>query len=390
MSAPLDFNALTRAGAEALNRRDPTSARPLFEQVTAARPSDVGAWIGLALACRDLGDDPGQIAALDRVLGANPGHLPALLMKADHFAKTGDGRAAKTFYRAVVDRAPPLETLSPHLRSEVIRAQRQAAHYAQTFDAYLHEAISAVGFDPATSSRRFAQSLDLLLGKKEVYLQQPRAFYFPELPQRQFYERSEFPWVAQVEAQAGAIREELLALADDEGAFEPYIRSDSGRPPRDYGGLADNLDWSAFYLIRNGAEVEAAATRCPRTMEALAAAPLFKSPGRTPSALFSRLRPRTRIPPHTGQTNACLICHLPLIVPSGCGLRVGNETRHWTPGQALIFDDSIEHEAWNDSDQPRVVLLFEIWRPELTADERTLVAATLSSVASYDAARSAR
>jgi aspartate beta-hydroxylase len=388
--APTDLNALTRAGAEALNRREPAAARSLFEKVTAARPSDISAWIGLALACRDLGDDARQIAALDRALAVNPGHLPALLMKADYFAKTGDGRAAKSFYRAAVDRAPPLETLSPQLRSEVARAERQAAQYVQTFDAHLHDAITAAGFDPANSSSRFAQSLDLLLGKKQLYLQQPRAFYFPELPQRQFYERAEFAWLAQLEARTDDIRDELLALAGDEEAFQPYIRSDSGRPPMDYGGLADNLDWSAFYLIKFGARVEAAAARCPRTMEALAAAPLFWSPGRTPSALFSRLRPGTRIPPHTGHTNACLICHLPLIVPPDCGLRVGNETRRWTPGETLIFDDSIEHEAWNGSDQQRVVLLFEIWRPELTADERTLVAATLSSVAAYDTARSAR
>jgi aspartyl/asparaginyl beta-hydroxylase (cupin superfamily) len=78
-----------------------------------------------------------------------------------------------------------------------------------------------------------------------------------------------------------------------------------------------------------------------------------------------------------------LICHLPLIVPDGCGLRVGAEVRHWSEGEALIFDDSIEHEAWNTSDALRVVLLFDIWRPELSADERELVAATLAAVASY-------
>jgi aspartyl/asparaginyl beta-hydroxylase (cupin superfamily) len=74
---------------------------------------------------------------------------------------------------------------------------------------------------------------------------------------------------------------------------------------------------------------------------------------------------------------------LPLIVPEGCGLRVGNETRAWREGEALIFDDSIEHEAWNTSDRVRVVLLFDIWRPELTEGERKLVAALMAAVGSF-------
>ena len=70
-------------------------------------------------------------------------------------------------------------------------------------------------------------------------------------------------------------------------------------------------------------------------------------------------------------------------MPEGCGLRVGNETRGWTPGEALIFDDSIEHEAWNTSERLRVVLLFDIWRPELSREERVLVAALLAAVGAY-------
>ena len=74
------------------------------------------------------------------------------------------------------------------------------------------------------------------------------------------------------------------------------------------------------------------------------------------------LAPHTRIPAPTGVTNARLIVHAPLIVPQGCGFRVGNETRAWEPGKPFVFDDTIEHEAWNDSDQTRVVLIFDISR----------------------------
>jgi aspartyl/asparaginyl beta-hydroxylase (cupin superfamily) len=89
--------------------------------------------------------------------------------------------------------------------------------------------------------------------------------------------------------------------------------------------------------------------------------------------MFSLLKPRTRIPAHNGVTNVRLVTHLPLIVPEGCGFRVGNQTREWVPGKAWVFDDTIEHEAWNDSEQLRVVLIFDVWHPHLTPAERALV-----------------
>lgn len=381
-----DLGQLGRAGADALNRGDPAAARPLFEQIVAARPADTEAWFGLAFACRGLEDGAGQLNALDRVLALDPRHLPALLLKADHYAAVGDIRSAGAFYRAAVSRAPPLATLTPHLRSEVHRAEQISAQYSRRYEAHLRAELSKAGFDPASSSRRFSQSLDLLLGKKQIYLQSPTSFYFPELPQRQFYERDEFPWLAELEARTDHIREELLDVTRDERAFQPYVQSNASRPPMDYGDLLDNLDWSAFFLIQSGAEVAQNAARCPRTMTALRPAPLCRAPGRTPSVLFSLLRPGTRIPAHTGEINARLICHLPLIVPEGCGLRVGNEVRSWVEGEALIFDDTMEHEAWNNSGRLRVVLLFEIWRPELTPDERELVSALLAAVDTYGAA----
>ena len=99
--------------------------------------------------------------------------------------------------------------------------------------------------------------------------------------------------------------------------------------------------------------------------------------------LFSLLRPGARIPPHSGLVNTRLICHLPLIVPPHCALRVGNDVRVPVEGKAWLFDDTVEHEAWNQSEKPRVILLFEIWRPELTEQERSLVAAMFEAIDSY-------
>jgi aspartyl/asparaginyl beta-hydroxylase (cupin superfamily) len=147
--------------------------------------------------------------------------------------------------------------------------------------------------------------------------------------------------------------------------------------------LANNPDWSACFLWKNGEPVPENADACPKTLAALERAPLTRIPGRAPSILFSLLRPGVRIAPHTGFINARLICHLPLIVPPRCGFRVGNDVREWVKGKAWVFDDTIEHEAWNLSDETRVVLIFDVWRPELTDEERGLVAALIEAVDTY-------
>jgi aspartyl/asparaginyl beta-hydroxylase (cupin superfamily) len=165
--------------------------------------------------------------------------------------------------------------------------------------------------------------------------------------------------------------------------LEPYIQSGGDVPLGDQHSLLNSLDWSAFFLYKSGKLVEENAAQCPKTMAALANAPLLNVKGRDPMALFSVLKPGVRIAPHHGFLNSRLICHLPLIVPPGCFLRVGNDTRQVRKGEAWVFDDSIEHEAWNSSDQPRVILIFDIWRPELTDEERRLVAALLEAVDSY-------
>jgi aspartyl/asparaginyl beta-hydroxylase (cupin superfamily) len=153
--------------------------------------------------------------------------------------------------------------------------------------------------------------------------------------------------------------------------------------------MLNNPKWSAFYLWKHGELVRENAARCSKTVQALAAVPFSQFKNRSPSVLFSLLRPGGHIPPHTGEINARLICHLPLIVPPTCALRVGNDTRAVVEGKAWVFDDTIEHEAWNRSSETRVILLFEIWRPELTPEERALVSAMFEAIEAYGAAPTA-
>jgi len=175
---------------------------------------------------------------------------------------------------------------------------------------------------------------------------------------------------------------------NDNPRFSPYVKSGDARLGQNNQGLYDNDKWSALFLWDYGRLVTENAALFPQTLKALEAAPIPFIAGQAPMALFSKLAPETRIPAHNGLLNARLICHLPIIVPENCGaLRVGNEARSWVEGEMLIFDDSIEHEAWNQSKKERVILLFEVWRPEIDEAERELITTVLQAAAEYNEKR---
>ena len=374
--SPSEARTAVESGITALRAGDARAARQYFDPVVAAGLADVDALLGLAYACGNLGDAAAALAAVDAALKREPRHLRALMLRADLSAAAGDDRAAASFYRAVVKASPSAEQLPLAMRQERERAEAMCQRYAQKFEAQLHQKLDSVG----VASERFKHSLDLLYGRKQIYRQDPRLYYFPELPQIQFYPRADFPWLDRLEAATDEIRSELQSVLQDEAAFAPYVQGAPNRPNLSQGGMLNNPDWSAFYLWKDGAPVPANAARCPRTMEALAEVPLCRMPGRGPAILFSLLRPGARIPAHTGFLNTRLICHLPLIVPPQCGFRVGNDTREWVEGKAWLFDDTIEHEAWNNSKETRVVLLFEVWRPELDEGERAMVSAMFEAI----------
>lgn len=320
-----------------------------------------------------------KAAALDRLLAADPRNVRALIQRADLYAAAGDARSASSFYLTAI-RSAPATGVPRELASELARAKAACERYAIEYRDYLLRSLATKGFDSGRSSARFSQSVDLILGQKRIYLQQPKYYYFPGLPQVQFYERSLFPWFDDVEAALPDIRAELDAILDEPGAFAPYVQGHANRPKKEELGMLNNPAWSAYYLWKNGEPVAENAARFPKTLHALRNVPLAHVPNRSPSILFSLLRPGAHIPPHNGLVNTRLICHLPVIVPGKCRFRVGNETRDWVEGKGWAFDDSIEHEAWNGSDRTRVILLFDVWRPELTEEERRLVVSLFEAI----------
>ena len=372
---------LLRSGVDALRQGRSAEARHNFDKVAQTGRANSQVWLLLATACRADNDNAAAEAALDQLLAAEPRILRGHIMKADCRAAAGDEKGALRFYESAIHLGRD-QQLPPELAAELRRADAEATRLRSGVEAQRETALALRGFPPGTRSPRFQQSLDIIAGRKRIFVQEPTSYYFPGLPQIQFFEREAFDWAAEVEAATDTIREELRQLlATGREGFRPYIQSHVNRPRMDENQLLDSADWSTLFLCENGTPDEAHIARCPATWAAMQAAPLPHITHSGPTVMFSLLRPGARITPHSGVHNARLICHLPLIVPPDCGFRVGNEVRAWEEGKLIIFDDTIEHEAWNDSDQDRVVLIFDVWRPELSEQERREVAALFAGPA---------
>lgn len=359
----------------AMQRRDGAAARRLLSQLAEADTP----WLLLAQACNLEGDDAGEHAALQKQLEADPRHLPALILSGELKIRAGDDRAANSFFQAALNQAAAMPSVPPALHPMLKRAQDFTSKLRAKFEDHLLTQLAQSGL---SRDGRMGTAIDLLLGRKQLYLQQPSSFYFPGLPQRQFYERDEFEWLSEVEALVPQMQAELRAVLAEGQNFAPYVEVSQDRPQAS-NPLINDPSWGAFYFWRNGEIVSENAARSPATMRALELAPMPRIDKRSPIALWSLLKPGTHIQPHHGLLNTRLICHIPLIVPEDCAIRVGNETRAWRAGEALIFDDSFEHEAWNRSEDTRVILLFEIWRPEISDDERTALTAIFETINDY-------
>ena len=367
-------------GIGALQNGDFATARTAFQHVTNSGTSSPQAWLFLAQACEGLDDRETALEALDRVLAADQRNPFALLMKGEIYLRNGDDRAAVSFYRMGIKIADALPQLPGDLTQRVGRAKAAVQAAEGRFERHLEQVLAERGINQVP--QRFAEALAIAAGKQPVYLQEPTNFYYPGLPQAAWYSPHDFPWIGELEAAVPQMRAEIEGVLAEDRGIEPYVQESGDRASRGH-SLLNDVRWSAFHLWKEGELVEENARRVPLTMRLLELPPIPRIKRRSPMALISILRPGTHIPPHNGMLNTRLICHIPLVVPRGCRLRVGAETREVVEGKAMIFDDSFEHEAWNDGDSARAVLLFEMWRPELSDEERVALTAMYEAVTGY-------
>ncbi len=387
--SPAAVDAAGQAGMAALRAGDPATAIAKFQSIVAAGAADTSVWLALSMAYQASGDRKSEIAAVTQVLERDPDNIRANLIKADALVAIGSKRAAMGYYAHLEVLVPETGGLPPAIAAELNRARQAYAKLKQGLSDYLLAEVEKAGFHPARSSRRFGDSLDILTGRKQRYVPTPRAYFFPELPGIEFYDRARFAWLDPVEAATDDICAELMPLLEEGTHFGPYIEVEAEKSSHvvarsDKELISSPEDWTAAYLIRDGKHQTPLAERCPKTLAALDAVPLETIQGRAPFVLFSRLTPGAWIAPHTGFLNSRLVCHLPLLVPDGCWFRVGNQVRLWERGKAWVFDDTIEHEARNQGTGTRVVLIFNIWHPDLTEEERHLVAALMTAVETFE------
>lgn len=377
MNAPMADDAITleQAADRAATSGDPAAASRLLEQAVAQAGDKPGLWIKLSAMRRAGGDLGGALEAVERALAIEPLDFSALLSRAFLLEGTGDPRAGEAFTVAVAQ-APPDESLPKPVASALEHARQRSAEHGAAVERRLRD---AVGMDlPAAERRRVERFISNSARRTRHFHQEPTHFHFPGLPELEFHDLENFPALATLEDEVDAIRSEFEALIAAEAAeMVPYVQYSDHVPLRQWKELNFSRDWTAIHLLQNGRRVDANARHCPRTLEAISRLPQPHVPGASPNAMFSLLAPRTRIPPHTGVANTRLVCHLALIVPPDCGFRVGATTVEWKEGTAFVFDDTIEHEAWNDSDQLRVVLIFDLWPPALGEAERKAVASII-------------
>jgi aspartate beta-hydroxylase len=370
--------SLARHIDDALRRRDLPTALRLLNEAEAARPADAEIKMQKAVVQRVAGDFEGALASLDGALALDPYNFVALLGKGAIVERLAGERQAAPVYRNALKIAPP--QVPPGLAPAVARAQAVIAATADALEAWLGEQLKATGAacsGPAGS--RLAESVAVFSGKARIYNSEPVDLHYPSLPAIPFPDRGQFPWLADLEAATETIRAELTPLLASRAGFDPYIDYPPDVPVNQWGELNRSQKWTSYYLWKDGARQEQAGRDCPRTVALLETLPLCDQPGFAPNVVFSALEPHTHIPPHTGSTNTRLLVHLPLILPGPARFRVGNETRDWKLGEAWVFDDTIEHEAWNDADELRVILILDIWNPLLEPAERQLVSAMLSA-----------
>ena len=307
-------------------------------------------------------------------------------------ARARHDEALLAYYRALIEaqrqgRWLSKATTSPALVARVAHATRYVkAGRRRVFDLMLAPVFERHGRE---ALRRFGECLAIQVGERKAQPEDPRQrpsmLYFPGLASTPYFGRNAFPWFEELERATGAIRDELPAALSRAGQSERVFSNDDAEA-KGLSGDRGAPSWNGFYFYRHGERRDENHALCPRTSAVLDALPLVRIRENAPEVMFSVLTPGTHILPHRGVTNTRVVCHLPLVVPENCALVVGGEEHVWREGTAVAFDDTYEHEAWNRGPDTRVVLIVDVWNPQLTAAERDAVTVIVGAMRDFNKA----
>lgn len=392
---PHDAEALNYLAMVSGEQGNLPEALALLERAAAAHPSDATTWRNLGMCALAAGNPSSAVSAFDKTTALEPSHAAGHLQRGlalERCGRTGD--AAASYLRALAearrigqwlgdDTTPPgLRTLVQHAVAQVRAANREllAGLMAPLLARHGPDAMRRVG-------RMVANYVGDVPERPKDPRQRPTFLYFPGLPATPYLERGLFEWYEALEEATAGIRDEASALLADGERFEAFLGEPSPGAGPSYlaGSGSQRPRWDAHFFWRHGRRYDANCSKAPFTAAQLERLPLGKVPGHGPECLFSILGPGSEIQRHTGVTNTRVVTHLPLIVPSDCAIRVGGVVHAWAPGRCVSFDDTFEHEAWNRSDQTRVILLFDTWNPHLDEAERDAVSQVVTAISAFNA-----
>ena len=330
-------------------------------------PHLVEAHTDLGAALQSLGSHAEALACHDTALALAPDLTEAMRRRAHALQSLGRVAEAMDCYEAVLAQHPDDARSQLGLATALVQSDREdeafvryrnAASLDPTLADHLSQALAAFAQRHKKTAEAGSRRLNRYIGAFLTNYANPRMGAYPGLTSARFHEPARLAGVSVLERNYDAIRAEIEGLAAN--VFHAEAE-----------GLMERGAWDVFLFNERGKKNMENSARCPVITRVIEGSNTV----RTIAGLLyvSKLGPGTRIKPHRGPTNLRLRCHLGIKIPDGdCGLTVGGETRRWQEGKCMVFDDLLEHEAWNHTSQPRIVLILDFWHPDLNSSRSDL------------------
>jgi aspartate beta-hydroxylase len=390
-----DCTPASRAlAALALDRGDIDTAHEHIRDALKFAPQDASLQLTHAQVLAQRGDFAEANVSLESLLSREPDHHVAWLVLGHLRETAGDNHGALRAWYQAVTRAQQAglwlnhSSTDPSIVDVVMRSIEKLRQGRREALFQSFESVRVLHGSPALV--RVERALAAHLGEIDASpidpRQRPKFFYFPDLPAGPYHDPMLQPWAPALRDAWPALRDEALTLLAQDRDFVSFLGLKPGQRADSYvSGSNPNASWDAYFFYRHGQRFDEHHRRCPKTSAVLESIELCRVNRQAPEACFSLLRPQSTIVAHYGVTNTRLVMHLPLIVPEGCALNIIDAgEHHWKPGELMMFDDTFQHEAWNNADAPRLLLLMDCWNPHLTPPEQAAVKLLVEAIDSLE------
>ncbi|NND81134.1 MAG: hypothetical protein HKN50_01765 [Gammaproteobacteria bacterium] len=365
----------TRDGIDtAFAKGDNAEGLRLLREFTESDQADAEAWHRLANVEEQIGSWARAGYAHHQCIQLAPDNPLAYLYAGAWLQKSNQPEAAAAVYSLLQDLNPRLlnDPRAGNANQQTALRARLANHHLRTFLSAQHRQLFSTERRSSRAARaKWTRTHDLPISHFSDQFA-PELFYVPDLEQKPWFNASEFDWSAILESRGDQIRAELHQALNEHAeqlGIRPYLGIEE-QYQDNLGLLAGSSNWSAIDLFRDGEPNTSLSELFPVTLETIQHAPTYGLDDQPYEVFFSMLAPGCSIEPHFGLSNHSLTCHLGIDIPNRGFLEVAGEKRAWQANRLLAFDDSYLHSAHNASAQRRIVLIFSIWHPSLTEEER--------------------